>query len=152
MIAWRTPLLARERARKREALLQAPERELDVMVQATTRTPRRLTGQAALAVRGEQGRNRCKMGQHCQSAITATQLRYPRDPQRLAAAAALDGVSGVRTSVSGEPLSPERTVGASQRLAAVARALRRLQTVDLDVRPLGPRWAERVRAHVFLGM
>ncbi len=35
-------------------------------------------------------------------------------------------------------------------LAAVERAFRRLKTGDLHVRPSGPRWAERVRAHVFL--
>ena len=71
---------------------------------------------------------------------------------RLAADAARDGVSVVRTSVSGEPLSPERTVGAYKSLAAVERACRRLKTVDLYVRPMGHRLAERVRANVFLCM
>src|SRR5262249_46458067 len=51
LIACRNPLLALERARKREALLQATERELDAIVQATTRPTRRLTGQAAIALR-----------------------------------------------------------------------------------------------------
>jgi hypothetical protein len=150
--ACRTPLLALERARQREALRQAPARELDALVQATTRPPRRLTGQAAMAVRGEKVRKRFKMGKHFQSALTDTQRRYPRDPPRLAAEAALDGVYGVRTRVSGETLSPERTVGASKSLAAVERALRSLKTVDLYVRPMGHRLAERVRAHVFLCM
>ena len=58
----------------------------------------------------------------------------------------------VRTSVSGETLSPERTVGASKSLAAVERAFRSLKTVDLSVRPIGHRLTERVRAHVFLCM
>lgn len=58
----------------------------------------------------------------------------------------------VRTSVSGETLSPERTVGAYKSLAAVERAFRRLKTVDLYVRPIGHRLTERVRAHVFLCM
>jgi hypothetical protein len=150
--ACRTPLLARERARKREALLQATEWELDAMGQATTRTTRRLTGQAAIALRGEKVRHRVKMGKHFQSAITDTQLRYTRDTPRLAADAALDGVYVVRTSVSGETLSPERTVGAYTSLAAVERAFRSLKTVDLYVRPIGHRLPERVRAHVFLCM
>jgi hypothetical protein len=152
LIACRNPLLALERARKREALLQATERELDAIVQATTRTTRRLTGQAAIALRGEKVRNRFKMGKHFQIAITDTQLRYTRDTQRLAADAALDGVYVVRTSVSGETLSPERTVGAYKSLAAVERAFRSLKTVDLYVRPIGHRLTERVRAHVFLCM
>jgi hypothetical protein len=150
LIACRNPLLTIERARKREALLQATERELDAIVQATTRTTRRLTGQAAIASRVAKVRNRFKMGKHFQIAITDTQLRYTRDTQRIAAEAALDGVYVVRTSVSGDLLSPERTVGAYKSLAAVERAFRSLKTVDLYVRPIGHRLAERVRAHVFL--
>lgn len=152
LIACRNPLLALERARKREALLQATERELDAIVQATTRTTRRRTGQAAIASRVAKVRNRFKMGKHFQIALTDTQLRYTRDAQRIAADAALDGVYVVRTSVSGETLSPERTVGASKRLAAVERAFRSLKTVDLYVRPIGHRLTERGRAHVFLCM
>ena len=75
LIACRHPLLALERARKREALLQATERELDAIVQATTRPTRRLTGQAAIAVRVEKVRNRFKMGKPFQIAITDTPLR-----------------------------------------------------------------------------
>jgi transposase len=52
----------------------------------------------------------------------------------------------------GETLSPARTVGAYKSLAAVERAFRSLKTVDLYVRPIGHRLAERVRAHVFLCM
>jgi transposase len=152
LIACRNPLLALERARKREALLQATARELDAIVQATTRPTRRLTGQAAIVLRVEKVRHRFKMGKHFQLAITETQLGYTRDTQRLAADAALDGVSVVRTRVSGETLSPEYTVGASKSLAAVERALRSLKTVDLSVRPIGHRLTERVRAHVFLCM
>jgi hypothetical protein len=43
--------LAQERLRKREALLQAPERELETIRQATTRATRRLRGQATIALR-----------------------------------------------------------------------------------------------------
>src|SRR5919109_1400565 len=84
LIACRNPLLAAERARKREALLQATERELDTIVQATTRPKRRLTGAAAIAARVGQVRNRFKMGKHLQITITDTQLRYTRDTQSIA--------------------------------------------------------------------
>ena len=73
--AGRHPLLARERARQREALLQATEREWAALVQATTRTTRQRTGQAAMAWRGAQVRQRCKRGKHCQIALTDTQRR-----------------------------------------------------------------------------
>ena len=152
LIACRNPLLATERARKREALLLATERELDTIVQATTRPKRRLTGEAAIASRVGQVRNRFKMGKHFQIMITDTQLRYTRDTQSIATEAALDGVYVIRTSVSDALLSPASTVGAYKSLAGVERAFRSLKTVDLYVRPIGHRLAARVRAHVFLCM
>ena len=51
LIAWYNAMLADERGRKREALLQATERELETIGQATTRAMRRLTGQAKIALR-----------------------------------------------------------------------------------------------------
>jgi len=152
LIACRNPLLAAERARKREALLQATERELATIAQATTRAKRRLTGQATIALRVGPVRNRFKMGKHFQIEITDEQLRYTRDTQSIAAEAALDGVYVIRTSVSDALLSPASTVGAYKSLAGVERAFRSLKTVDLYVRPIGHRLAERVRAHVFLCM
>jgi len=152
LIACRNPLLAAERARKREALLLATERELDTIVQATTRPKRRLTGEAAIASRVGQVRNRFKMGKHFQIMITDTQLRYTRDTQSIATEAALDGVYVIRTSVSDALLSPASTVGAYKSLAGVERAFRSLKTVDLYVRPIGHRLAARVWAHVFLCM
>jgi hypothetical protein len=152
LIACRNPLLAAERARKREALLQATERELDTIVQATTRPKRRLTGAAAIALRVGQVRNRFKMGKHFQITITDTHLRYTRDTQSIATEAALDGVYVIRTSVSAALRSAVSTVGAYKSLAGVERAFRSLKTVDLYVRPIGHRLAERVRAHVFLCM
>src|SRR5262245_31074427 len=152
LIACRNPLLADERTRKREALLQATERELDAIVQATTRAKRRLTGQAAIALRVGKVRNRFKMGKHFQTEITDAHLRYARDTQRITAEAALDGVYVLRPSVSGDTLTTESTVRAYKSLAGVERAFRSLKTVDLYVRPIGHRLAERVRAHVFLCM
>jgi len=152
LIACRNPRLADERARQREALLQATERELDALVQATTRAKRRLTGQAAIALRVGKVRNRFKMGKHFQIEITDTHLRYGRDMQRISAEAALDGVYVLRTSVSSDTLPTETTVHAYKSLAGVERAFRSLKTVDLYSRPIGHRLPERVRAHVFLCM
>jgi hypothetical protein len=152
LIACRNPLLADERARQREALLQATERELDAIAQATTRAKRRLTGQAAIALRVGKVRNRFKMGKYFQIEIGDAHLRYVRDTQRITAEAALDGVYVLRTSVSDDTLPTETTVHAYKSLAGVERAFRSLKTVDLYVRPIGHRLAERVRAHVFLCM
>jgi len=150
LIACRNPLLADERARQREALLQATERAWDAIVQATTRAKRRLTGQAAIALRVGKVRNHFKMGKYFQIELDDAHVRYVRDTQRITAEAALDGVYVLRTSVSGDTLPTETTVQAYKSLAGVERAFRSLKTVDLYVRPMGHRLAERVRAHVFL--
>jgi Transposase DDE domain len=152
LIACRNQGLAEERARKREALLQATERELDKLVQATTRGKRRLTGQDQIALRVGKVRNRFKVGKHFHIEITNETLRYTRDTQRITAEAALDGLYVLRTSAPRETLDTVSTVRAYKSLATVERAFRSLKTVDLHVRPIGHRLAERVRAHVLLCM
>jgi len=50
LIACRNPLLQQERARKREELLQATERELQSIVEATQRRKNRLQGKTQIAL------------------------------------------------------------------------------------------------------
>jgi hypothetical protein len=152
LIACRNATLAAERARKREDLLQATERELDKIVHATTRAQRRLTGRDKIALRVGKVRNRFKMGKHFGLEITEERFSYARDTQSIAAEAALDGVYVLWTNVAADTLAPGDTVRAYKSLATVERAFRSLKTVDLHVRPIGHRLAERVRAHVFLCM
>ena len=152
LIACRNPCVAEERARKREALLQATERELAAIRQAPQRVKRRLTGQEQSALRVGQVRKRCQRGKHFALEIPAEGVQYTRDGQRLAAEAALDGVSVLRTSVPLETLDTASTVRAYKSLATVERAFRSVKTGDLHGRPIGPRVAERVRAPVCLGM
>jgi hypothetical protein len=68
------------------------------------------------------------------------------------AEAALDGLYVVRSSVSGEAMSPEQTVRSYKLLSNVERAFRCLKSVDLMVRPIRHRLENRVRAHIFLCM
>ena len=58
----------------------------------------------------------------------------------------------VWTSVPAEQLDSEKVVTAYKGLSRVGRAFRSLKTVDLMVRPIHHRLADRVRAHVFLCM
>jgi Transposase DDE domain len=144
--------LADERGRTREALLQATERELETIRQATTRAKRRLMGQGNIALRVGKVLQRFKVGKHFQIEITDEQLRYTRDTQSITTEAALDGVYVLRTSGPAEALDAASTVRAYKSLATVERAFRSLKTVDLYVRPIGHRLTERVRAHVLLCM
>ena len=152
LIACRNPLLAQERARKREALLQATERELGKIALATGRKNRPLKGEAAIGLRVGRVINRYKVGKHFKVEIGEAGFHYGRDEARIAEEAALDGVYVVRTSVAREALSAEETVEAYKSLSMAEQAFRSLKSVDLKVRPIYHRLADRVRAHVFICM
>src|SRR6516165_3073250 len=76
LIACYNAMLADERGRKREALLQATARELETIGQATTRAKRRLTGQDQIALRVGKVLNRFKMGKHFTLEISAAGFHY----------------------------------------------------------------------------
>src|SRR6201998_650602 len=64
----------------------------------------------------------------------------------------LDGIYVLRTSEPAERLSAEETVRSCKSLAEVERAFRCLKGIDLLVRPIRHRTADRVPAHIFLCM
>jgi transposase len=144
--------LAEERGRKREDLLQATERELETIRQATMRAKRRLTGPDQMALRVGKGLKRFKMRKHFVLEITEGGFHYTRHLPSIEAETALDGVYVLRTSVPCEALETASIARAYKSLGTVERAFRSLKTVDLHVQPLGHRLAERVRAHVLLCM
>ena len=152
LIACLNPLLADERARKREALLRATEHDLERIVRATQRRQRALRGASAIGLRVGRVLGRFKMAKHFETTITETTFSYARKSQAIAREARLDGIYVIRTSVPEPILDAAATVGAYKRLAAVERAFRCLKTVDLQVRPIHHRLSERVRAHVFVCM
>ena len=150
LIACRNPLLAEERARKREELLQETEKELDRVVTATRRERRPLRGKDKIALRVGKVIDRRKMAKHFRLTITDSSFSYERHGERIAAEAALDGIYIIRTSVSETEFSAAEAVRAYKDLSLVESAFRSLKTVDLKVRPIYHRLANRVRAHVFL--
>jgi hypothetical protein len=91
LIVCRNPLLAQERARKREELLQATERQLAEIAAATRRAQRPLKGQDQIGLRLGKVRNRYKVGKHFRVEITDRGFTYERDAQSIAEEAALDG-------------------------------------------------------------
>ena len=152
LIACFNPLLARERARKREALLAATEKDLDAIVAATRRASRGLAGQDLIALRVGRVLHQHKVAKHFVLEITDTTFSYRRDEERIAKEAALDGIYVIRTSVAETALTAHDAVRAYKSLSAVERAFRSYKTVDLHVRPIYHQLPERVRAHVFLCM
>lgn len=152
LIVCKNPLLAEERTRQREALLQATERELDKIVTATQRSKRALKGQGRIGLRVGKVIGRFKMAKHFKLTLTEDRFAYERDTPRIHEEAALDGLYVIRTSVPKETLETEQTVRAYKDLAHVERAFRSYKSVDLKVRPIYHHLPDRVRAHVFLCM
>ena len=152
LIVCRNERLAEERARKREALLQATEALLAPIAAATQREKRRLSAKETIAMRVGKVIGKYKMAKHFELDITETAFAYHRKADAIAAEAALDGLYIVRTSVPATELDAEHTVRAYKGLSVVERAFRSLKTVDLKVRPIYHYAGARVRAHVFLCM
>ena len=153
LIVCRNPLLAQERRRKREELLQATEeRELDKVVQATQREKRRLKGADKIGLRVGKVVNRYKVGKHFRLEISEDAFRYERDEAKIAQEAALDGLYVIRTSVPANVLDAQQTVRTYKGLSVVERAFRSMKSVDLKIRPIHHHLADRVRSHVFLCM
>jgi transposase len=152
LVVCRNPLLAAERARVREALLQATEAALDAIVRATTRTRQRLTGQDHIGIRVGKVINQCKVGKHFRYEIRDKHFSYERNIETIDHEKALDGIYVIRTSVSSDRLSTEDTVYAYKSLSQVERAFRRCKTMDLRMRPISHFLPHRVKAHIFLCM
>ena len=152
LIVCRNPELARERARKRDELLAATERDLSRIVAHVRRRYAPLRGKAEIGLAVGAVINRHKMGKHYELTITDDTLAYRRKPESIAREAKLDGLYVVRTNVPAETLSADEAVRAYKDLARAERAFRSLKSIDLQIRPVH-HWIEpRVRAHVFLCM
>ena len=152
LIACRNPLMAAQRARKRNELLTATERQLNDIATATQRARNPLRGKARIALRVGSVLGRYKMRKHFRLSIEETSFACARDDASIAREAALDGIYVVRTSVAATALASDEAVRAYKRLAQVERAFRSLKSVDLKIRPIHHRLEDRVRAHVFLCM
>ena len=152
LIVCRNPDLARERRRKREALLAATEKALAAIQRAVERRHQPLRGATKIALKVGAALDRHKMAKHFDLAIADDRFTVARKTEAIAAEAALDGIYVVRTSLPAATLDDAGTVAAYKSLALVERAFRSLKTVDLQIRPLYHWLSSRVRAHVFLCM
>jgi hypothetical protein len=152
LVVCRNPILADERARKREELLRATEKDLDVIVRATQRAKNPLAGKEKIGLRVGRVIAQHKMEKHFELTITETSFTYARREENIRAEAALDGLYVVRASVSKETMTSEELVSTYKSLAQVERAFRSMKTIDLRVRPIYHFNDDRIRAHVFLCM
>jgi transposase len=150
LVACRNPELAKLRAHKREELLCATEKNLEKIKARVVAG--KLSGQDKIGVRVGQANNQYKVAKHFALTIGDTAFSYHRKHDSIAAEAALDGLYLIRTSVSATQMDAAECVRNYKALANVERAFRTLKTIDLKVRPIHHRTADRVRAHIFLCM
>ena len=151
LVVCKNPLLAEERTRKREGLLQATEAALAKLAEQIGRGtgPK---GQDRIARAVGRIENRYKLAKLFDIAIATDGFTFDRNHARIVEEARLDGFYVIRTSVEDKALAADNVVAAYKSLARVERAFRSLKTVDLHIRPIHHWLAPRVRAHVFLCM
>jgi transposase len=150
LVACRNPELAKLRTHKREDLLAATElnlRKIKARVDAG-----KLAGADEIGLRVGRLVNQYKVAKHFELAIGEDTFTFTRKRESIAAEAALDGVYIIRTSVVAAQMDSADCVRNYKSLANVERAFRSLKTIDLKVRPIHHRTADRVRAHIFLCM
>jgi hypothetical protein len=150
LVVCRNPQLADERSRKREELLQATEKQLEPIRQATLRKANRLKGKEEIALRVGKVINKFKMEKHFEWSVTDSSFEFRRNEKNINAEKQLDGLYVVRTSVTKERMNSERVVETYKSLSHVERAFRCMKTVDLQLRPIYHHKDDRIRAHVFL--
>ena len=145
-------LLADERSRKRRELLDATEQDLREIQARVRRAKRPLRGKEKIGLALGAVINHYKVGKHFDVKITDADLTFERKTEQINAEGLLDGIYVLRTDVKPAILDAAGTVRAYKNLATVERAFRSIKTVDLEVRPIHHRRAQRVRAHVQLCM
>lgn len=150
LIACRNPELAKLRAHKRRSLIEATTKELDKVKRMVERGE--LAGQAEIGVRVGKVVNKFKVGKHFALDIQDSRFDFSVLEDKVASEAALDGIYIIRTPLRKKQASSAEAVRSYKLLTAVEQAFRCMKTIDLEVRPIHHRLADRVKSHIFLCM
>jgi transposase len=145
LMACYNPLLAEQRRRKREDLLEATARKLQAIAAEVARRKRKFMSPDQIGVKVGRVIDRYKMAKHFEWTIEDGTFRWQRREESIRREAELDGIYVVRTSESKQRLSAEDAVRGCENLSQVERAFRCLKGLDLRVcllvcwfvRPLG---------------
>ena len=152
LIACFNPLMAEQRRRKREELLQETEKDLTRISKEAARRRKTPMDDKTIALKVGKVINHFKMGKHFEIKIENGGLTWNRRHEAIHREAELDGIYVVRTDQTVQQLSASDTVRSYKCLADVERAFRCLKGIDLRVRPIHHRTEDHVRAHFFLCM
>jgi len=152
LIACFNPLLAEERKRKRNELLDATEKALAGIARAVARRTRTPLGKVEIGKKAGAVINRFKMAKHFALTIEDGVFAFTRNETSIVREAALDGIYVIRTSEPAERLSSEDAVRSYKSLSQVERVFRTFKGIELLVRPIWHRTEGHVKAHLFLCM
>jgi hypothetical protein len=150
LVACRNPVLAADRARKREDLLAATEKLLAPLIARVQAG--KLTGAGPIGVEAGKVISKYKTSKHFAVTITGDSLAVERRQDQIDAEAALDGFYVLRTPIPAGDLDAPGVVTAYKNLKYVERDFRHIKSDDLDPRPVFHRLEERIRAHVLVCM
>jgi transposase len=150
LVACYNPQLAEQRRHKRQDLLAATQAELGELAARVARVGAPPETAAEIGVRAGKIINHYKMAKHFTLTILDGRLAWTRKEQAIQQEELLDGIYVIRTSEPAERLTAAEGVRSYKRLALVEQAFRCLKGIDLLVRPIHHRTAERVRAHILL--
>ena len=148
LVVCRNPLVAAERARKREDLLAATEQTLAPLKQRVEAGS--LAGAAAIALAVGQVINKHKVRKHFELVIEDGRFDYQRNQAQIDEEQALDGFYVLRTNLAADTLTSAEVVRSYKQLAHAERAFKPLKGPELELRPIRHRLEKRVRAHAFL--
>ena len=152
LVACFNPLLADERRRKRNELLDATENQLarlSLEVARRTQTPM-TAGEIGMKVGAILPRY--KMAKHFNTQIADGTFTWSRKEESIRQEEGLDGIYIIRTSEPSDRISAADVVRTYKLLAQVEQAFRCMKGIDIRVRPIFHRTEDHVRAHFFLCM
>jgi len=152
LMACHNPLLAEDRKRTRQELLDETEKRLKKIVAEVRRRTKKPLKADEIGVKVGRVINHYKVGKHFKLTIEDHRFDFERNEPSISREADLDGLYVLRTSEARKDLSKEDTVRTYKSLSQVEQAFRCLKGVDLRVRPIHHRTPDHVRGHVFLCM
>ena len=152
LMACYNPLLAEDRKRTRDALLDATENKLKKIQAEIARRTNKPLEAGEIGIKCGKALKQYKMAKHFTLDIKDSSLQWKRNVARLERETNLDGIYVIRTSEPSQRFSAEDTVRTYKSLSLVEQAFRCLKGVDLLVRPIRHRTVDHVRAHVLLCM
>jgi transposase len=136
---------------KRQELLAATQAEWEALAASVKRAAAQRPETAAeMGVRAGKIINHYKMAKHFTLAIRDGSLEWARKQEGITKEELRDGIYVIRTSESAERLTAADGVRSYKRLALVEQAFRCLKGIDLLVRPIHHRRADRVRAYILV--